>query len=67
MKIIVCPSCNEQVSNLTVKCPHCGNIITGTYDPKYTTKPKSGLFSTLLWIVVFLGILGGAYYYYYGR
>jgi len=64
MKIIVCPSCHEQASNLTVKCPHCGNLVTGNYDSQYTPKRGSGGFTKLIGVVILLAVLGGVYYYF---
>ena len=65
MKVIACPNCNEQISNLATKCPHCGSLVTGTYDPKYQAKPaRSGFGAKLLWIVILLALLGGGYYFF---
>ena len=66
MKLILCPTCKEQVSSLAALCPHCGNPIMqdGASSMKYTRqRSKTGLLSKLVGLII-LAVVAAAVYYY---
>lgn len=66
MAVIQCPKCGKNVSNLAVKCPHCGGQIDragGT--PEYIVpRPEGGsVAKKIVTLVVIVALLGAAAYF----